>query len=103
MTRHDTTAVREDQRFHDSSASSASASVAAVTVCARTLRLKVKRESYAWLNIAAMEVNTVWNWAAQESEKAARPCAGARKWLTGFDLNNLSAGARWGIGGYAYQ
>jgi IS605 OrfB family transposase len=59
----------------------------------RTLRLKVKTESYAWLNGAAYEVNQVWNWGAQVSEKAARPCTGERKWLTGFDLNNLSAGA----------
>jgi putative transposase len=59
----------------------------------RTLRLKVKTESYAWLNTAACEVNQVWNWAAEVSEKAARPCTGERQWLTGFDLNNLSAGA----------
>jgi putative transposase len=59
----------------------------------RTLRLKVKTESYAWLNTAACEVNQVWNWAAEVSEKAARPCTGERKWLTGFDLNHLSAGA----------
>jgi hypothetical protein len=59
----------------------------------RTLRLKVKTESYAWLNTAAYEVNQVWNWSAEVSEKAARPCTGERKWLTGFDLNNLSAGA----------
>jgi len=59
----------------------------------RTLRLKVKTECYAWLNKAAYEVNQVWNWAAEVSEKAARPCTGERKWLTGFDLNNLSAGA----------
>lgn len=59
----------------------------------RTLRLKVKTESYAWLNAAAIEVNQVWNWSAEVSEKAARPCTGERKWLTGFDLNNLSAGA----------
>jgi len=59
----------------------------------RTLRLKVKTEAHAWLNAAAYEVNQVWNWAAQVSEKAARPCTGERKWLTGFDLNNLSAGA----------
>jgi IS605 OrfB family transposase len=55
--------------------------------------LKVKTESYAWLNTAAYEVNQVWNWSAEVSEKAARPCTGERKWLTGFDLNNLSAGA----------
>jgi putative transposase len=64
-----------------------------VTFVTRTLRLKVKSESYPWLNIAAMEVNTVWNWGAEVAEKAARPCAGKAKWFTGFDLNNLSAGA----------
>jgi putative transposase len=66
---------------------------ARVNTVTRTLRLKVKSESYPWLDIAAMEVNTVWNWAAEVSEKAARPCTGPRKWLTGFDLNNLSSGA----------
>ena len=65
---------------------------ASVPAFTRTLRLKVKRESYGWLNVAAMEVNTIWNWAAQVTEKAARPCTGSRNWLTGFDLNNLSAG-----------
>ena len=40
-----------------------------------------------------MEVNTVWNWGAQVSTKAARPGAGRRRGLTGFDLNNLSSGA----------
>jgi IS605 OrfB family transposase len=40
-----------------------------------------------------MEVNTVWNWTAEVSEKSARPCAGKPKWLTGFDLCNLSADA----------
>ena len=59
----------------------------------RTLRLKVKPESYSWLNQAAIEVNQVWNWANETSAKAARPYAGKGKWLTGFDLNNLSAGA----------
>lgn len=58
----------------------------------RTLRLKVRREAYAWLNGAAMEVNTVWNWANEVSVKAAHPFAGKPRWLTGFDLNNLSAG-----------
>jgi len=51
------------------------------TSVTRTLRLKVKTESHAWLNAAAFEVNTVWNWAAQVSEKAARPCVGPPKWL----------------------
>jgi putative transposase len=66
---------------------------ARVNTVTRTLRLMVKSESYPCLNVAAREVNTVWNWSAQVSEKAARPCTGPRKWLTGFDLNNLSSGA----------
>jgi len=59
----------------------------------RTLRLKVKSEVYAWLNAAAIEVNQVWNYANATSYKAAYPFAGPSKWLTGFDLNNLTAGA----------
>ncbi|HWS62591.1 MAG TPA: transposase [Steroidobacteraceae bacterium] len=61
--------------------------------CIRTLRLKVKAEAYPWLNAAAVEVNQVWNWANETSYKAARPFAGPGQWLSGFDLNNLSAGA----------
>jgi len=67
--------------------------LAPATWVTRTLRLKVKSESYAWLNAAAIEVNTIWNWANALSAKAARPCVGPPKWLTGFDLNNLSSGA----------
>ena len=59
----------------------------------RTLRLKVRAESYPWLNAAAVEVNQVFNWANETSAKAARPFAGKGKWLSGFDLNKLSAGA----------
>ncbi|TLY79448.1 MAG: transposase, partial [Gammaproteobacteria bacterium] len=59
----------------------------------RTLRLKVKAEAYRWLNAAAAEVNFAWNWANEISAKAARPFAGKPKWLSDFDLNNLSAGA----------
>jgi IS605 OrfB family transposase len=61
--------------------------------CIRTLRLKVKGEAYPWLNAAAVEVNQVWNWANETSYKAARPFAGPGKWLTGFDLDKLAAGA----------
>jgi putative transposase len=61
--------------------------------CIRTLRLKVKAESYPWLNAAAVEVNQVWNWGNATSAKAARPFAGTAKWLSGFDLDKLSAGA----------
>jgi putative transposase len=59
----------------------------------RTWRLKVRTESYPWLNRAAVEVNQVWNWANATSFKAARPFAGRGKFLSGFDLCNLSAGA----------
>ena len=58
-----------------------------------TLRLKVKSESYSWLNAAAREVNTVWNWANDASLKAATRTDTKRKWLSGFDLCNLSSGA----------
>jgi IS605 OrfB family transposase len=61
--------------------------------CIRTLRLKVKSEAYAWLNAAAIEVNQVWNFANETSARAARPFAGAPRWLTAFDLDKLTAGA----------
>src|ERR1700685_4627056 len=61
--------------------------------CVRTLRLKVKREGYAWLNAAAIEVNQVWNYANATSYKAARPFAGPGKWLSAYDLDKLTAGA----------
>jgi putative transposase len=59
----------------------------------RTLRSKVKREAYGWLNAATIEVNDVWNFANATSYKAARPFAGTSRWLSGFDLDKLSAGA----------
>jgi putative transposase len=61
--------------------------------CVRTLRLKVKREGYAWLDAAAIEVNQVWNFANATSFKAARPFAGSARWLSAYDLDKLSAGA----------
>jgi putative transposase len=64
-----------------------------VASCIRTLRLKVKPESYAWLNAAAVEVNRVWNFANETNAKAARPFAGSPKWLSGYDLDKLTAGA----------
>lgn len=60
----------------------------------RTLRLKVKAESYSWLNAAAIEVNQVFNWANATSIDAAdRNRRANAKFLSGFDLNNLSAGS----------
>jgi putative transposase len=61
--------------------------------CVRIVRLKVKREGYAWLDAAAIEVNQVWNYANATSYKAARPFAGMGKWLSAFDLDKLTAGA----------
>jgi putative transposase len=59
----------------------------------RTLRLKVRPEAYPWLKAAAVEVNQVWNYCNETSFKAARPFAGRPRWLSGFDLCNLSSGA----------
>jgi putative transposase len=59
----------------------------------RTLRLKVRRESYGWLNAAAVEVNEVFNYCNETSLKAATRTDTKRKWLTGFDLCNLTSGA----------
>jgi putative transposase len=64
-----------------------------VSPCIRTLRLKVKPQSYAWLNAAAIEVNQVWNYANEVSAKAARPFAGLPKWLSAYELDKLTAGA----------
>jgi putative transposase len=63
------------------------------TTYIRTLRLKVKAEAHPWLNAAAAEVNQVWNYANEVSFKAARPFVGPPRWLSEFDLNNLTAGA----------
>jgi IS605 OrfB family transposase len=59
----------------------------------RTLRLKVRDESYRWLDAAAMEVNQVFNYCNEVSFDTARRTDRRRKWLTGFDLCNLTAGA----------
>ena len=59
----------------------------------RTLRLKVRTEAYAWLNAAALEVNEVFNYCNETSYKAATRTDTKRKWLSGFDLCYLTAGA----------
>ena len=59
----------------------------------RTLRLKVRTEAYAWLNAAAVEVNQVFNYCNETSLKAATRTDTKRKWLSGFDLCYLTAGA----------
>jgi hypothetical protein len=60
----------------------------------RTLRLKVKKEAYPWLEAAATEVNQVWNWCNEVSRDAADRCRRSQpRFLSGFDLDKLSAGA----------
>jgi putative transposase len=59
----------------------------------RTLRLKVRFESHAWLNAAAIEVNQIFNYCNEASWLAATRTDSKRKWLSGFDLCNLTAGA----------
>ena len=59
----------------------------------RTLRFKVKPESYSWLDAAAIEVNQVFNFCNETSLSAATRTDLKRKWLSGFDLCHLTAGA----------
>lgn len=59
----------------------------------KTLRLKVKPDAWAWLDQAAREVNAVWNFANETTGKAAAPYSGKRKFLTGYDVMALAAGA----------
>jgi putative transposase len=58
-----------------------------------TLRLKVRAEAFAWLNAAAIEVNEVFNYCNETSYKAATRTDTKRKWMSGFDLCGLTAGA----------
>src|SRR5688572_24828808 len=55
-----------------------------------TLRLKVRPESYAWLNAAAVEVNETWNFC---NERAATVLGNLGRWLSGFDLCYETAGS----------
>src|SRR5215472_1559241 len=59
----------------------------------RTLKFKVRSESYSWLNAAASEVNEVFNYCNQTSYLAATRTDLKRKRLSGFDLCNLTSGA----------
>ena len=55
-----------------------------------TLRLKVRPESYAWLDAAAIEVNQIWNFC---NERAATVLGNLGRWLSGFDLCYETAGS----------
>jgi putative transposase len=55
----------------------------------KTLRLKVKKEAYPWLSAAAIEVNQIWNWAAEYTQSRIRNGLSAP---TGFDLTYIVKG-----------
>jgi IS605 OrfB family transposase len=59
----------------------------------RTFKLKVRPESYGWLSAAAAEVNQVFNYCNEASHSAATRTDLKRKFLSGFDLCALTAGA----------
>jgi putative transposase len=59
----------------------------------KTLRLKLKADSGPWLDVAAREVNLVWNHVNELCHKAANPYYGPGKWLSGFDVDALLAGS----------
>src|SRR5262249_54684354 len=59
----------------------------------RTLKFKVRPESYGWLNAAAVEVNQVFNFCNESAHAAATRSDRKRKWFSGFDLCKLTAGA----------
>ena len=59
----------------------------------RTLRFKVRRETYGWLSAAAVEVNQVFNFCNESALLAGTRTDLKRKWLTGFDLCNLTSGS----------
>ena len=62
-----------------------SAMTGLVPVSRKTVHLKVKPESYPWLNIAAREVNDTWNYCKGTPDQDG-------KWNSGFDLCNATAG-----------
>lgn len=55
-----------------------------------TYRYRLKDKHAARLNAQAAAVNLVWNFCNETQKKAAQS---GRKWLSGFDLVNLIAGA----------
>jgi IS605 OrfB family transposase len=56
----------------------------------RTLRFRVKDKHAPMLGKLAGQVNFVWNYC---NETTAKAWARDRKWLTGYDLDKLTAGA----------
>jgi putative transposase len=67
----------------------------------KTLKLRIKDKHSAFLGGLAREVNMLWNYINETSYKAARPFSGPPKWLSGYDLQKLVAGATKGEDGLA--
>jgi putative transposase len=59
----------------------------------RTLKFKVRPDSYGWLSAAAFEVNEVFNYCNETAWRAATRTDVKRKCLSGFELCSLTAGA----------
>lgn len=55
----------------------------------KTLKLRIKDKHAAVLSAMAREVNQVWNYCNETSSRAIRERG---KWLSGFDLQKLTAG-----------
>ncbi len=58
----------------------------------KTLQLRLKDKHARVLRQMAREVNQVWNHINAVSAKAARPFAGQPRYLSGYDLQKLTAG-----------
>lgn len=65
----------------------------------KTLKLRIKDKHAGWLRGLAREVNQVFNFCNEVSMKASRPFSGKPKWLSGYDLQKLVAGATKGEDG----
>jgi IS605 OrfB family transposase len=65
----------------------------------KTLKLRIKDKHAAWLRGLAREVNQVFNFCNEVSMKASKPYNGKPKWLSGYDLQKLVAGATKGEDG----
>lgn len=55
-----------------------------------TYKYRLKDKHAARLNAQARAVNFVWNYCNETQKKAAQS---GRRWLSGYDLNNLTSGA----------
>ena len=65
----------------------------------KTLKLRIKDKHRNALLEMSREVNTVWNFCNEVSSKASQPYSGKSKWLSGYDLQKLIAGATVGEDG----